>query len=164
MLALCPMRVRRTSREESGDNGVRGEQDAGGGGRLCLLSCSLHRKTQVTRILSIGSEINQSPSTLTTHFPIFLLRDDSHFCCYLSSQKTPHKLLAVWAFGLDPLDLTQDALMSVELQSQQGRVTTTLGLGPLNMDMQLMVCQASHTRDGAKEREAGEVQARGDVA
>lgn len=36
-------------------------------------------------------------------------------------------------------------------QSQQSQVTTVLGSGPVDVDVELMVCQASHhTRDSAR--------------
>ena len=52
---------------------------------------------------------------------------------------------------LAPLGLSQHALMRVKPQSQQSQVTMVLGSGPVDVDMELMVCQASHhTQDSAR--------------
>ena len=107
---------------------------------VCAFILMAQENTTVTQTFKMKRKVNQSPTALTTNFSYLPPERCQPF---LPLHEPPENSLQV------PRGLRQRVLTRVKPQSQQSRAAAAFGLHPV--DMELMICQASHhTRDSVR--------------
>ena len=127
---------------------------------VCAFILTAQKNTTVAQTFKTGRKTNQSPTTLTTNFPIFLSRDASHFCHYPSPQKTPYKLPTACTSGLVPACSHESEAPESAEPGNYGTWFRPCGCGHGAYGLPGI---PPHPRQ-CKERDAGEIQAGGEAA